>query len=581
MRNPYLQQAWRLARPFWRGPDRRRAVMLLSLAALLNLGLVGLAVLFTYWQRAFYNALDAKDWNAFVSLLMGWHWSAVDGWAPGFALLALLLVVCTAYALYVQQALQIRWRDAMTHQLLDSWLVDRAYYRMAREGEPADNPDQRIAQDVDLFVDDTLTLSFGLLRAVAALAAFIVLLWSLSGTVQIFGIDVPGHLVWLALLYAAIGTWITHAVGRRLVGLNFSKQKAEADFRFALVRLRENAESVAFHAGESNERSEFDRLFGTVVTNWRGLMAVTKRVTFVTTGYAQGALVFPLFISAPAYFAGRMPLGGIFQAANAFVQVQGGLSWIVTHYAKLAEWRATVDRLVGFSDAVQRCAAPPPDRAAAPASAGHALHDVSVALAGGRVLLQGAHLQWLPGEHVLLLGASGAGKSTLLRVLAGLWPAAAGRVDIPPGRRAFLPQQAYLPTGSLRRAVCYPMAEDAVADERVHEALTAVGLAHVLPWLDRHEAWALRLSGGEAQRLAIARALLAAPEHLLLDEATAHLDEASEQALYALIRQRLPGASILSVAHRPALASFHHRTVVLAGGRLQPLQPAAHDPEPP
>ena len=573
-----LTHARRLAAPYWSGPDRRTAFALLAGTVLLNLGLVAITVLFTYWQRAFYNALDAKDWEAFVALLIAWHQSASEGLTLGFAPLALLLVVCTAYALYLQQALQIRWREAMTRHHLDSWLAGRSYYRMSLEAGAADNPDQRVAQDIDLFVDDTLTLGLGLLRALVSLASFIVLLWSLSGTVELFGITVPGHLVWLAALYAGLGTAATHLLGRRLIDLNFLKQKAEADFRFALVRFRENVESVAFHGGEANERREFAHRFGTVISNWRSMMSVTKRLTFFTTGYAQGALVFPLFIAAPAYFAGRMPLGGIFQAANAFVQVQGALSWIVTSYAKLAEWRATVDRLQGFADAVTRHNASPVLPLPAPGTggaAGYVLRDVALQLPDGGSLVTGASLQMAAGERVLLMGPSGSGKSTLLRAMAGLWPLASGSLAVPQGSRMFLPQRPYLPTGTLRRAVCYPLDEADVPEAKLRQVLMDVGLAHVLPWLDERDAWARRLSGGETQRLAWARALLFAPDHLFLDEATASLDVEGEHALYELLCRRLPGTSVLSVAHRQVLARFHHRTLRLAPDGLHAVVPGS------
>jgi putative ATP-binding cassette transporter len=567
-----LGDAWDLARPYWTGPQRRPAFVLLVATVTLNLGLVVLAVLFTYWQRAFYNALEAKDWQAFVSLLISWQHSPGEGLMLGFAPLALALVLCTAYALYVQQALQIRWRDAMTQRCLDRWLAGHAYYRMSLEPNAADNPDQRVAQDVDLFVDDTLTLGLGLMRAVVSLGSFVVLLWSLSDTVQILGPDVPGQLVWLALLYAGIGTAITHLLGRRLIALNFAKQRAEADFRFALARLRENTESVAFHNGETNERREFALRFGVVIDNWRSMMKVTKRLTFFTTAYSQGALVFPLFIAAPAYFAGRTPLGGIFQAANAFVQVQGALSWIVANYAKLAEWKATVERLRGFSKAVQRCADADlaPRAAAAVSDRGHSLQDFSLALPDGRVLLHRVNLEIASGERVLLTGPSGSGKSTLLRAMAGLWPIASGVLGVPIGRRMFLPQRPYLPTGTLRRAVCYPLPEDSFSDSRIGEVLEEVGLAHVRSRLDERDTWARQLSGGEVQRLAIARALLVSPDHLFLDEATANLDADSENALYDVVCRRLHAASILSVAHRPSLAAFHHRNIRLEDNQLHP-----------
>lgn len=560
--------AWALAAPFWRSPERWRAMVLLATIVLLNLGLVAIAVLLTYWQRGFFNTLETREWDAFVGLLVTWHVTPDMGLMPGFASILAVYVVFTVYALYLQQSLQIRWRTWMTRDLLAAWFSGRAYYRMSLAGGLADNPDQRIAEDANLFVSGTLSLGLGAMRAAVSLVSFVIVLWTLSGLVEVLGVVIPGHLVWLALIYAAIGTTITHLLGRRLIDLNFLQQKAEADFRFDLVRTRENAESVAFYAGERNEARHLDGRFAEVARNWRAIMSVTKRMTFFASGYSQAALVFPLVIAAPAYFAGRMPLGGIFQTANAFVQVQGALSWIVENYARIAEWSATVKRLSGF--VVAAGLAGEGDRATSVADGGEelVLSDFSLRLPDGAMLLCAANLRIRPGDRVLIQGPSGAGKSTLLRAMAGLWPYADGTLRRPEGRRMFVPQKPYVPTGPLERAVSYPLERDELPAGSLESALDAVGLGYLAPRLGDEDVWSLRLSGGESQRLALARVLLLRPDWMFLDEATSNLDPEAEAALYQLMIEQLPSAAIVSIGHRTQIRRFHARVVILKDGTL-------------
>lgn len=564
-----LAAAWSLASPFWRSSQRWPAIGLLAGIVAMNLGLVAISVLLTYWQNAFYNALGAKDWSAFIDLLLAWHVMPNGDVTPGFGPLLAVFVLLTVYALYLKQALQLRWRRWTTERHLERWLAGRSYYLMSLGVGGADNPDQRIAEDIDLFVESTLTLGVGLLRALVTLVSFVILLWSLSDTITVLGFAIPGYLVWLALLYAGAGTILTHFVSRPLIELNFVRQRAEADFRFSLVRLRENAESIAFYAGETSEKQGLTQLFSAIVTNWHALMSVTKRMTFFTSTYSQAALVFPLAIVAPAYFAGRMPLGGIFQTASAFVQVQTALSWIVENYARIAEWNATVSRLHGFLQAVEkaeRFAGGP----AIVAGTGEriAAEGLTVSLPDGRRLLDAATLSIAPGESVLLTGSSGAGKSTLLRVLAGIWPFGNGTVRLPEGRRMFLPQKPYMPSGNLRRVVSYPEAEAHYGDAAILATLRTVGLDHLTGLLDIRDNWSARLSGGELQRIALARALLFRPDWLILDEATANLDHDSEDLFYTLIETHLPQTTLLSVAHRSRARQSHKRIVNLSNQAL-------------
>jgi putative ATP-binding cassette transporter len=566
---PFLRDAWALARPYWSSEERWRARGLLAVIVALNLSLVGLGVLLTYWQRAFYNTLEAKDAAGFAQLILLGRYDG-DGMMPGFCVIAVFYILVAVYALYLQQALQIRWRRWLTERFLASWLDGRAYYRIALMDQGTDNPDQRISEDARMFVDDTLSLGLGLMNAVVTLVSYILVLWGLSGAMTVFGVTIPGYMVWVALIYSAVGTWLAHLIGRKLIGLNFLQQRVEADFRYALVRLRENMEGVALHGGEAQEQRGLLGRFQAVIENWWGIMRATKQLTFFTAGFDQVAVIFPIIVAAPAFFAGRIQLGELFQTSSAFGQVQGAMSWVVSNYSRLTEWRATVERLTGFQHALHAAHA---DRAGGPSLApatGGALtvSGLRLALPDGRQLTRDAALALRPGEAVVITGASGSGKSTLFRALAGIWPFGSGKIEIPAGEALFLPQRPYLPLGTLRQAVSYPRAATDFTDAQIGSALERAGLAALLPRLDEATAWDRSLSGGEQQRLALARVLLLKPRWLFLDEATASLDPAGEEALYHQLRQDLPETAILSIAHRPAVVKYHDRVLKLQDGQL-------------
>ncbi|WP_159998984.1 ABC transporter ATP-binding protein/permease [Roseomonas sp. 18066] len=575
MRNlfPFLRDAWALARPFWRSEERWKARGLLSVVVALNLALVGMGVVLTFWQRAFYNALEAKDFSAFTGLIL-WGHHGEEGFMPGFSIVAALYIMVAVYAAYLRQALDIRWRRWVTEHMLADWLRDRAYYRIGLSAgkEGADNPDQRIAEDSKLFVSSALVLGLSLMNAVVTLFSYVALLWSLSGPMQVFGVSIPGYMVWVAVLYAAMGSWVSHIIGRRLIRLNFLQERVEADFRYALVRVRENMEGIALHGGEPQERQGLLGRFGAVIDNWWGIMRVTKQLSFFSTGYGQVAIIFPFVAAAPAYFSGAMPLGGLIQTSSAFGEVQGALSWFVTYYPDLTNWRASVDRLTGFQHALEDARAKAGQGPARAPASGALLsaEALDISLPDGRALTHGAALALAPGEAVLITGRSGSGKSTLFRALAGIWPFGQGRIAFPEGSSLFLPQRPYLPLGTLRQAVCYPATPDSFSDEAIRQALDLAGLGALAEKLDVAESWDRRLSGGEQQRLALARALLLKPRWLFLDEATASLDPESEEKLYATLRRELPGTAILSIAHRPAVAQHHDRVLRLEGGSLIP-----------
>jgi putative ATP-binding cassette transporter len=566
---PFLLDAWRLARPYFRSEERWSARVLLAAIIALNLATVGLSVLFNFWNRAFYDSLQDKDWNSFISLVLTYK-HMPSGPMPGFCAIAAVYILVAVYRTYLNQWLQIRWRRWMTTQFLDAWLAGRAYYRIGlnaaattKDGIGSDNPDQRIAEDVRDFVSNTLSLGLDLMSNVVTLASFISILWSLSGAMTVFGVAIPGYMVWVALAYAVVGTWVTHLVGRPLGMLRFRQQRVEADFRFALVRLRENAEGVALYGGEAEENHTLAARFAALIANWWGIMQRTKALNALVASYSQIAVVFPIVVAAPRYFSGAMALGGLMQTLDAFGQVQGAMSWFVNVYADLAVWRAVVERLATFRRLIDEAHTATTGLASEPGADDFVLDDVTLALPGGQHLVEHASLTFRRGESVIVTGRSGSGKSTLFRALAGIWPFGSGTVRRPAGRVLFLPQRPYLPLGTLRHAVCYPADTADLTDDAVRAALDAAGIAHLAPRLDEDDNWTQRLSGGEQQRVALARALLVQPDWLFLDEATASLDPEAEEALYAVLRERLPACTIVSVAHRPTVAAHHARHLVL------------------
>ena len=542
---------WALAKPYWVSGARRKGVILLCSVVGFTLALVWVEVQFNDWNKGFYDTFEHKDRLGFY-LELG-----------RFAFLAVLFIVLAVYKQYLQQMLMIEWRAWLTDTYLQDWLDGQAYYRLQLLDRGTDNPDQRIADDLNGFVDLTLSLSLGLLSAIVTLVSFVGILWVISGPLEVGGVTIPGYMVWVALLYAIAGTWLTHLIGQPLIGMNFARQRVEADFRFALVRLRENSEGVALYRGEAGELAGFKARFADVIAKWWAIMQKQKQVTWFTAFYAQLAIIFPFVVSAPRYFSGAAPLGSIFQTASAFGQVQGALSWFIGAYPSFANWRATVERLTGFTQALARARAEA-DRLDGERlegeDAGLTLEHLVISLPQGSPLLGDTSLRLAPGESVFVTGPSGSGKSTLFRSIAGIWPYWKGRILLPKGARLlFLPQKAYLPIGTLKNAIAYPAQADAVSDAEVTEALVAVGLGALQGDLARDENWGQVLSGGEQQRVAFARALINRPEWLFLDEASAALPEQAQAEMYSLMRERLPQTTLVSIGHRESLAQFHQR----------------------
>lgn len=558
---PRHPTAWQLIRPYWVSEKRWEGRRLLVLVVALNLAVVFINVRLNAWNASFYDALDKRNWPVFKSSL------------AEFAVLAFSFIIIATFRTYFRQMLEIRWRQWVTNTNLSKWFTHQAYYRIERD-HLADNPDQRISEDIRTLVSSSLALSLDLLTTLVSLFSFITILWTISGAVSFvlggMNITIPGYMVWVAALYAVVGSYFIFKVGRPLVGLSYRQQQVEADFRFLLVRLRESAEQVALYRGEGAELSRLKSAFGAVRDNWWQIMVVTKRLIFANSVYAQIAIVFPIMAAAPRYFAGAFTLGVLMRIIDAFGQVSDGFSWFVNSFSTLADWKATINRLREFTRVIDE----PPQvpqagaisvvTANSSASPAYAATDLHLALPNGAPLSVAGSFAFTPGSRWLIRGRSGCGKSTMLRALAGLWPFGSGRIEVPANARVlFLSQQSYLPIDTLKAALAFPSPPDTFSDDECREALTAVNLGQYTDELQTVAHWARRLSGGEQQRLAAARALLQKPDYLFLDEATSALDVETEEAVYEALHTRLPGTAMISVAHRETLGSFHQHTMTL------------------
>jgi len=582
-----LKAAWSLTRPYWTSDEKWSAWALLLAIIALNLGTVYITVLINQWNNAFFDALQKLNFQKFLQQM------------GVFTVLATIHIIIAVYSLYLTQMLQIRWRRWLTQRFVGSWLSNRTYYRM-QFASKTDNPDQRISEDLNQFTSYVLRLSLGLLTSVVTLVSFIVILWGLSGPATIplgsWGVlHIPGYLVWAALIYAGIGTWLTVIIGRPLVGLNFAQQRFEADYRFSLMRVRENAESVAFYEGESAELGIFNKRFKHVFANFWEIMKRQKQLTWFTAGYSQVAIIFPIVAAAPRFFAKQILLGGLMQIVNAFSSVQSSLSFIITSYTDIATWQAITNRLSGFQAELSWSAAsllsseasakgdarpkgsPPPSPVSQPTEQSHGdqinfthgklgltVDDLDINLPDGTLLLRRIKTAVNPGEALLVTGPSGTGKSTLLRAIAGLWPFGQGEVGLGPNPTLFLPQRPYLPLGTLAEVIHYPRTlESMESNPVILDVLNRVDLQKLASDIDIVDDWSKRLSLGEQQRLAFARLLLIRPALIFLDEATSALDEKSEAALYRMLRDEPWRPAIVSVGHRSTLIQFHDRTLDL------------------
>ncbi|CUH97683.1 hypothetical protein P22_3818 [Propionispora sp. 2/2-37] len=571
-RGVVLKRAWKIARAYWFSEEKWLAWRLLLGVIALNLSTVYITIQINLWHGDFYQAIQSYDYPGFIHSI------------GTFCILAFMLVVVHGYQVYFRMLLHIRWRQWLTKEYLQRWLRYQTYYRMQLLlGNEADNPDQRISEDVELFVALTLRLSLDLLQDIITVSSFVVILWQLSGVLYIQGggtlIPVYGYLVWLAFLYAGAGTYWTLKLGRPLVGLDYNQQRYEADFRFYLARLRENAESIAFYRGERQEQQNALGRFREIVDNFLKIRTVRRQLMWLTSGYAQVAVIFAVLVAAPRYFSGQIHLGQMFQISDAYGRVQNGFSFVVDSFTRIAQWRAVINRLNNFLIFMEMVYLPPKAQEQLQTERHYrkeyAFTDLSVLQPDGRVLASRITAAIKPADRVLISGPSGCGKSTLLRTLAGIWPYAQGHVAVPKrGTIMFVPQKSYMPVDSLRAVLLYPAMTETVGTGEIKRMLEICRLAYLGDRLEVVMDWDKVLSLGEQQRVAFVRVLLHKPDWLFLDEATSALDDDNEQAMYEAVLAHLPGTAVVSIGHRRTLVGYHRHRLELngqGGWRLSPL----------
>jgi len=546
----------RLTRVYWTSPDALKGGLLLALTISLELCTVYGNVRLSVAQRRIFDAFEGKQM------------AALYGAFGVFIGLALAFVLVSTFRIYTRQTLEIRWRHWLTDHYLKQWITSQAYYQIELHRKATDNPDQRIAEDVRNYVASALGLSLSLLSALATLVSFAGVLWSLSGHWEYdyhgSHIHIPGLMMWVAIVYALVTSWLTHRVGRRLVPIQFDRERFEADFRFALVHFRENVELVALSRGEDGEQRTAISRFHNVIRNWMQLIGAQRDLMLLTTGIGQANSLVPLLIAAPGYFAGNLTLGSVIQTTIAYAQVSNALVWFVNAYQEIAQWRASIERLFTFTEEIDSTCA---DLQLAQGLRVERRQDGALRLShvflsrpDGQVLVEDVTAAINPGDRVALLGPSGAGKRTLLRAIAGLWRFGRGQIEMPEeARSTFLWDRPYLPMGTLRAALSYPAIEGNFADDKIREILQLLDLNAFAERLGDSEQWEQRLSGGEQQRLALTRLLLHEPDWIFLDGATSSLDDEAVPGVYALLRERLPRAAIVSIADRAAVAQCHER----------------------
>lgn len=547
----FFKDVWLLTKSYWQSEEKKKAFLLLATIIALTLGIVYMLVLLNRWNNSFYSALQNYETDKIFDELIHFSW------------LAAIYIILAVYSYYLQQTLILHWRRWLTTRFIDIWLTNKTYYHLQMFGKDTDNPDQRISEDVRLFVEMTLSFSIGILKAFTTFASFVFILYRLSGPLEFsfmghqFAIE--GYLLWASLIYSVLGTYVTHIVGRKLVQLNFIQQRYEADFRFSMIRLRESAESVAFYRGEQQEGMVFKERFRLLLSNFWKLINKQKQLVWLNSGYSQIAIIFPFVVAMNRYLSKEITLGGLMQVASAFGNVQGSLSYFVDMYSSIAQWQAVVMRLTYFGRHMNEVSREAErfhlERFAT--SKAVSAENMQVNLPDGRVLLKDINLSLKPGNNVLIKGVSGSGKSTLLRAIAGIWPFVEGRINLPETKDLmFIPQKPYLPLGTLREALLYPGTKP-LDDEALGVLMDLCKIGHLKNQLDTEADWSHVLSVGEQQRLAFVRAHIQKPLWLFLDEATSALDEETEAAMYELLAERLRDTTVVSVGHRSTLNRFH------------------------
>ncbi|HDM8191033.1 TPA: ABC transporter ATP-binding protein/permease [Vibrio harveyi] len=533
---PFLAQVWSLAHPYWRSDEKRIAWLLLGLVVGLNYLIVEVAVLYSNWNRDFFNLMQNEEWNNFWNML------------GQFVLIMAVYTVVDLAEEYLRRTLRIRWRRWLTHAFLQKWLGGKRLYRHQLTYPDSDNPDQRISQDVKDFCDNTLKMGLGLLRTVTSLFSFVVILWNLSGsfTFEFAGSEwvLPGYMVWVAIIYSIVGTWLTHKIAKRLVPLNFEQEKSEADFRFHLMRVREHAESIALQRGELAENHRTQNLFSKVWDNWQQLTGMKLKYGAFTSGYNEVARIFPYLVASPRLMSGALQLGDMMQTATGFYRVQEAFSWFVDSYEEVADWRAVTDRLITFHTQLEML----PTTNALPLSKQPEWRDLNLFSPNQQTLLseQSGSIH----QSITIKGVSGGGKSTFIRSLAGLWPYQSGDISMPDDSACmFIPQKPYLPNATLREILLYPSG-GLVSDDVLIDALNQAGIAKFAEQMDRQSNWQQSVSGGELQKIMLARSLVQKPQWLFLDEAMSALDPESYRSIRAVMAEQLPETHVVEVSHR-------------------------------
>lgn len=557
---PYT--AWQLIHAYWKSEQRTFAYAMFVVVILMSLAIVGMDVVFNYWSNYFYNALQDYDKRGAIDLLVV------------FTFLAVVHIVLAVYRYYVQQYLGLRWRKWLTGEFLTRWLEKKSYYYLENFDEKTDNPDQRIQEDIASLVSNSLDLSIGFFVSVTTFIAFIFILWNLSGTFTLHlpalgNVHVHGYLVWVAMIYALVGTWLTFKIGRPLVPLNFEQQRREADFRFAAVDLRTHAENVALYRGEAHQKSILTTLFGRVLDNWYAIILRQKMLLWFTAGYNQVSVLVPLVVTLPNYFGKVFKLGGFMQSLRAFAQIQDALSFFVNSYTQIAQWRAVVQRLLTFINHVheveQYAATQNKFIFKKDSTSKIIVRNLCISTPRGEKLLENINEEFVHGHNYMIKGASGLGKSTFIRAIAGIWPYGSGEICLPADNKVmmYLPQKSYMPIGTLKEALLFPNQASDIDDAVLVQVLKDCDLPDLISRLHDVAMWSEQLSPGELQRVSFARVLLRKPYWVFLDESTSALDLPHEQQLYALLKEQVPNCSFVTVGHQPSVEVFHEHKVDL------------------
>lgn len=558
IRPHFLRRSWQLTKPYWTSEEKWHALAMLVAILLMAVAMVGLNVYISYWNRQLFNALQDFNEGVFPRLVLY------------FLIYLVVFIAIAIFQYYIQSLLQLRWRRWLTFHYVDKWVNHSRYYQLELDRHYSDNPDQRITEDIDAYTNLSLSLIIGLFSSILTLVSFIGLLWHISGNLTF---SLAGHtfvithyMVWVAIIYSFIGNWLAHVIGRKLISINYYKQRVEANLRFSLVRLRENGRAIAQMKGDRTERGQIRTRFQDIWEATRALIKYNKRLLGYSSGFSNLANIFPLFAAAPQYFAKQITLGNLSQISMAFGNVQSSLSWFVSSYSDLANWRTVVERLDNFNDALNKLPEPnqrPGQLFRQEENARPELSDLELTLPDGTSKLSIDNLVLNKGEDTLIEAPSGAGKSLLFGLLSGNWPFWQGKVTMPIST-FFVPQTPYLPIGTLKEVLAYPGTSAHYTAEEIETVICEVGLSQLVAQLDTHAHWERMLSPGEKQRISFARALLRRPEWLFLDEATAALDLSAEQSLYQLLKERLQGTTLISIAHKNTLTHFHLRVVVLS-----------------